>query len=239
MSNTDGLKEPDAADILLAQRQAVYGDRVDNMRRTAMMWSGFLGFDIKPWQVPIMMSLYKTYRLGVTPDYSDNIDDIDGWNKMFRELMGDELIQARTVEEYLDKKYPQVKEPGMLPEPEPEPAMDPAEFYAAIGLQSSILPEAAGMTHMLQMTSAEIMQQTDELRAELGELSPSEDEAFRDRLHDAQFPEDAPDTASSEGRKIDAFLSRRAARRAQKESEAEVPRYYHRYHRLNNESINE
>ena len=165
------LTPAEEADFLLAQRQEVYGDRNDNMVRTAMMWSGFLGHEIKPWQVPIMMSLYKMYRLGVTPDYSDNIDDVDGWNKMFRELMGEDLIQARTVEEYLDKKHgPATRVPHE----------DEAKF---------------------PLSSVEIMQVTDDLRAELGEyadddLSPAGDAEFRDALHDTQFPEDAPDRKS-------------------------------------------
>jgi len=92
---------------LLASRLAVYGDRPDNMRRTALIWSGFLGVTIKPWQVPVMMELYKLFRLGITPDYSDNNDDAKGWHKMFEEQMeadGTPIIHARTVEEYLERK---------------------------------------------------------------------------------------------------------------------------------------
>lgn len=193
------LTTAEEADLLLAQRQEVYGDRLENMRRTALMWSGFLGFEIKPWQVPAMMSLYKMYRLGITPDYSDNIDDVDGWNKMFREVMGDDLIQARTVEEYLDKKHgPATRVPHE----------DEAKF---------------------PLNSAEIMQVTDDLREALGEYSPSEDADFRDALHDGQFPEDAPDTASSEGAAIDEFTRRRYRKEAEKSG------YFHRYHKLNNE----
>ena len=197
------LSTAEAADFLLAQRQEVYGDRTDNMVRTAMMWSGFLGHEIKPWQVPIMMSLVKVQRLAVAPDYSDNIDDVDGWNTMFRELMGEDLIQARTVEEYLDKKHgPATRVPHE----------DEVKF---------------------PMTSVEIMQVTDDLREELGEYSPSGDEAFRDTLHDTQFPEDAPDTASSEGAAIDEFTTRKLKK------EAEKSQYFHRYHKLNNETADD
>jgi hypothetical protein len=89
------------AQKLLDQRRAVYGDRIDNMVRVAQMWGAFLGVEIQPWQVPVMFALYKIYRLGITPDYSDNVDDVDGYMLMFREVIGDKLIQARTVEEYL------------------------------------------------------------------------------------------------------------------------------------------
>lgn len=93
----------DATDELLASRREVYGDRVSNMERTAALWSALLGFTIEDWQVPLMMSAYKMLRTFETPDYSDNTDDIDGWKKMFVEVMEANhggIIQARTVEEY-------------------------------------------------------------------------------------------------------------------------------------------
>lgn len=98
MSGTDQNTE-----ALLKSRESVYGDRIDNMVRVAQMWSGFLGHEIQPWQAPVMFALYKVYRLGITPDYSDNIDDVDGYMQMFREVIGDDMVQARTVEEYLQK----------------------------------------------------------------------------------------------------------------------------------------
>jgi len=97
-------KEQDDAQRLLDSRLAVYGDRIDNMERTAKIWSGLLGVDITPVQVPVMMAAYKQLRMMMAPDYSDNIDDSDGWMKMAREILGDDLIQARTVEEYVTLK---------------------------------------------------------------------------------------------------------------------------------------
>lgn len=97
-----------AADALLESRRAVYGDRPDQMRRTAQIWSGLTGFDIQPWMVPMLMSAYKMLRAFNAPDYSDNVDDVDGWMVMFREQMeadGQPIINARTVEEYLHKKF--------------------------------------------------------------------------------------------------------------------------------------
>lgn len=97
----------DQTDELLASRRAVYGDRVSNMERTAALWSALLGVTIHDWQVPLMMSAYKMLRTFETPDYSDNSDDIDGWKKMFVEVMDanyNGIIKARTVEEYHEKK---------------------------------------------------------------------------------------------------------------------------------------
>lgn len=101
------MTETTDAQKLLNSRLAVYGDRVENMKRTALIWSGLLGFEVRPEMVPLMMSAYKMLRAEMAPDYSDNIDDADGWNVMFREVMEDAggIIQARTVEEYLQKKF--------------------------------------------------------------------------------------------------------------------------------------
>lgn len=89
---------------LLAQRHQVYGDRVENMERVAQMWSGYLGFEVRPVDVPAMLALYKLYRLNVEPEYSDNIDDVDGYMQMTREVIGDRLIKARTVDEFIQKR---------------------------------------------------------------------------------------------------------------------------------------
>jgi len=96
------------AQRLLDQRLAVYGDRVENMKRVALMWTGILGFEVRPDQVPLMFSAYKIYRASITPDYSDNADDIDGYQLMFREVVESEyphgMVHARTVDDYLQIK---------------------------------------------------------------------------------------------------------------------------------------
>jgi hypothetical protein len=108
----------ETTDELLASRRAVYGDRVNNMERVAMIWSGLLGVEIKDWQVALLMDAYKMFRTFETPNYSDNSDDMDGWKKIFVEVMDANhggIIQARTVEEYLaklaerDKGEPELK----------------------------------------------------------------------------------------------------------------------------------
>ena len=98
--------EKETTDELLASRHAVYGDRIEQMQRTAKIWSGLLGVEIHDWQVPLMMSAYKMLRTFETPNYSDNSDDIFGWGKMFVEVMDANhggIVQARTVEEYQAK----------------------------------------------------------------------------------------------------------------------------------------
>ena len=92
---------------LLAGRESVYGNRVDNMTRVARMWNGYLGTDIiTPADVAMMFTLYKAYRFKITPDYSDNINDVLGYGEMVREVQEATggLIHAETVKEYLEKK---------------------------------------------------------------------------------------------------------------------------------------
>ena len=94
-------------DALLAQRQSAYGDVADNAARVANMWNGYLGTDIiTPADMMMMMALYKAYRFKVTPDYSDNINDVLGYAEIVRrvqEATGG-LVDAETVKEYYAKK---------------------------------------------------------------------------------------------------------------------------------------
>lgn len=89
---------------LLDGRESVYGERVKNMEDVAKVWSGIFGFDVRADQVTLAMMGYKLVRASGTPDYSDNIDDVEGYALMFREVIGDKMINAKSVKEYLEKK---------------------------------------------------------------------------------------------------------------------------------------
>lgn len=86
---------------LIDGRVNVYGDPVMGFTRHAQVWSGILGIEVQPWQVALCMLGYKLVRTGITPDYSDNSDDIEGYLDIFRQLMPD-MVQARDTAEYLD-----------------------------------------------------------------------------------------------------------------------------------------
>jgi hypothetical protein len=92
------------AQNLLDSRLAVYGERVENMTRVAQVFSGILGFEVRPDQVPLLMVGYKTVRASQTPDYEDNVKDIEGYSLMFREIIGDDMIAAVNTDEYLLEK---------------------------------------------------------------------------------------------------------------------------------------
>jgi hypothetical protein len=86
---------------LIDGRVDVYGDPVAVFLRHAQVWSGILGVEVQPWQVALCMMGYKLVRTSVTPDYSDNSDDIDGYKDIFVTLIGDEMVQARDTKAYL------------------------------------------------------------------------------------------------------------------------------------------
>lgn len=86
---------------LIDGRVDVYGDPVTGFVRHAQVWSGILGHEVQPWQVALCMIGYKLVRTSITPDYSDNSDDVDGYLDIFRQLLGDDMVQARDTAAYL------------------------------------------------------------------------------------------------------------------------------------------
>lgn len=100
--HVDGFNEQRDGNVgeLIDGRVDVYGDPVMGFTRHAQVWSGILGIEVQPWQVALCMLGYKLVRTGITPDYSDNSDDIEGYLDIFRQLMPD-MVQARDTAEYL------------------------------------------------------------------------------------------------------------------------------------------
>jgi hypothetical protein len=85
-------------------RRGVYGDPAEMFARAAQIWSGIIGYEINAVDVPLMLMGYKILRAQHTPDYSDNSDDIEGYLDIFREIVGDDMVHARSVSEYLEAK---------------------------------------------------------------------------------------------------------------------------------------
>lgn len=95
--------KPDAP-LILDSRQA-YGDRVQNMQDQADMINAYLsGRKVTAVDVPIIFILVKAHRLGKMPDYGDTYDDIEGYLKIAREVIGDDMIEAATTKEYTEEK---------------------------------------------------------------------------------------------------------------------------------------
>ena len=85
-------------------RVSVYGEPVQAFARIAQVWSGILGVEVQPAQVPLCLIGLKAVRASITPDYSDNSDDIEGFLDIFRKIVGEDMVHARLVSEYLELK---------------------------------------------------------------------------------------------------------------------------------------
>lgn len=94
----------DATVETVDKRIALYGDPTLTFIRIAEVWSGILGQEVKAVEVPLMLAGMKLVRTQVTPDYADNSDDVDGYMKIFRMLMGEDMVHARTPAEYWEVK---------------------------------------------------------------------------------------------------------------------------------------
>lgn len=91
---------------VIDRRVQVYGNPVETFARIAQVWSGIIGHTVNAVEVPLMMAGMKMVRAQVMPDYSDNSDDIAGYLDIFRQLVGEDMIHARTVNEFIEKKWP-------------------------------------------------------------------------------------------------------------------------------------
>lgn len=90
---------------VIDRRVQVYGDPKETFVRIAQVWSGILGHEVQPVEVPLLMAGMKMVRTQVMPDYSDNSDDIAGYMDIFHQLVGEDMIHARTVNEFIEKKW--------------------------------------------------------------------------------------------------------------------------------------
>ena len=84
-------------------RRNVYGSVTNSFPRVAAMMSAVLNHEVQAWEVPLLLICLKMIRTAETPTYSDNSDDIEGYLAIFRELIGDDMVHARSVGEYLEK----------------------------------------------------------------------------------------------------------------------------------------
>lgn len=98
------VKQPtEVVQEVIDKRTAVYGDPANTFPRIAQVWSGITGANITGPMVPLMLMGMKAVRAAETPEYSDNSDDIEGYLDIFRTVVGDNMIHARTVDEFVAK----------------------------------------------------------------------------------------------------------------------------------------
>lgn len=89
----------EAAKLIQGQRQADYGDKLQNFSQIAMLWQGTLamklalGQSITPEDVALCMMQVKIARLAKSPDHRDSIMDVAGYAGCY-----DYLQQEREAE---------------------------------------------------------------------------------------------------------------------------------------------
>lgn len=79
----------DNIDKLLQERQAIYGDAVENFVVIGEMWSRLLDLEkpIEPHLVALMMIQLKIWRAKRKPDHIDSWEDIIGYSLLGQEAL--------------------------------------------------------------------------------------------------------------------------------------------------------
>lgn len=103
-AEAEKIREKNNVRELIDQRIALYGDPAETFERIAQVWSGILGYPVRACDVSLCLIGMKAVRANVSPDYSDNSDDIEGYLDIFRQSVGNDMIHARTGAEYWEKK---------------------------------------------------------------------------------------------------------------------------------------
>ena len=71
-----------AQQLVSSDRQKEHGDASKNFAMVAELWSIYLGVDILPHEVPMMMTLYKIARTTENPTNVDNYVYIAGYSAL-------------------------------------------------------------------------------------------------------------------------------------------------------------
>jgi hypothetical protein len=101
----EGWQPPTVSDqAFIDERSRVYGEPVDCWSRVAQVWSGILDAEVSAADAVMCMMALKLVRTAITPDYSDNSTDIGGYLEIFRRIIGDDMVEASTVDEYVAKR---------------------------------------------------------------------------------------------------------------------------------------
>ena len=75
---------------LLEERGRQWGDAISTHERIAAAWSATLGHVVNPVDVALMMIQLKVIRAQINPDEKDSFDDIEGYARIAKWIMGHE-----------------------------------------------------------------------------------------------------------------------------------------------------
>lgn len=75
-----------AQDIINGDRATDYGDSYDTQSRIAQIWSGILGIEVEPHQVPLLFIAAKALRASKNAAHTDSWVDIAGYAALGGEI---------------------------------------------------------------------------------------------------------------------------------------------------------
>ena len=84
MNRSDILKE--AERIITKDRAATHGNAEDSFAMIGKMWSAYLGINVLPHDVAMLMVLFKAVRFRGNPTNSENSLDAVGYSALAGEL---------------------------------------------------------------------------------------------------------------------------------------------------------
>jgi len=98
----------EATKLAIGQRQIDYGDKTENHRNIARLWSAYLGYTISPHDVAILMCLLKIARTKLGAVSKDTYMDMSAYSAIAGEIKFNEPkeksrgeIRGRETEEYI------------------------------------------------------------------------------------------------------------------------------------------
>ena len=77
-------------DQLLKERGQQWGNAISTHERIAAAWTATLGHIVNPVDVALMMIQLKVIRAQINPDEKDSFDDIEGYARIAKQIMGHE-----------------------------------------------------------------------------------------------------------------------------------------------------
>ena len=78
-------------DQLLEERGQQWGNAISTHERIAAAWTATLGHIVNPVDAALMMIQLKVIRAQINPDEKDSFDDIEGYARIAKWVMGHEV----------------------------------------------------------------------------------------------------------------------------------------------------
>ena len=100
MTSYDSIENAlnEAKNLVMGERAREYGDPTEAHQVIANFWSTYLGHEITPQDVAIMLTLMKISRLKNAPDHEDSLVDAISYLAIGKAHQDKHLLDGSTVE---------------------------------------------------------------------------------------------------------------------------------------------